>query len=144
MAVDFWNEERVDHLAQAWDEGNSAAEIAEELGCSRSAVIGKLSRLGLLEPAPRPPSAARARYERIVAAFDDRQDGCAWPIGDPSQPGFRFCGADRPYIDASYCHQHLAEAYVPRKRGTKISKSVRAPAAANANSVEELDRLVAA
>jgi hypothetical protein len=125
---DFWNAERVAHLVTACDEGNSAAEIAEELGTTKNAVIGRLDRMGRLEPAPRPPSAARARHDALVAAFDDKGDACSWPIGTPGEKGFRFCCEPRAYIDVSYCPAHLSEAYVPRKRGTKISKSAPAPA----------------
>jgi GcrA cell cycle regulator len=145
MNVDFWTNDRVERLVEAWSDGEglSAAAIAELLSCSKNAVIGKLDRLELLQPAPRPTSAARARFEGIAAAFEERGDhGCAWPIGDPSEPGFRFCGEERPYVDCAYCETHAAEAYVPRKRGTKITKS--APAPANADRVAELEQLLAA
>jgi hypothetical protein len=143
---DFWTDDRTARLVQAWQvEERTAAEIAEELGTTRGAVLGKLDRLSLLQPAPRQPSAARQRYESIVAAFEQRGDhGCSWPLGSPGEKGFRFCGEERPYTDCSYCEIHASAAYVPRKRTTRITKSVRAPAAANANGVEELQHLVAA
>ena len=43
-----WSEERVAILKKMWLEGNSASEIAKELGnITRNAVIGKVHRLGL-------------------------------------------------------------------------------------------------
>ena len=43
-----WTEERVAQLKDLWEHGWSAAEIAERIGiCSRSAVLGKVHRLGL-------------------------------------------------------------------------------------------------
>ena len=43
-----WNDERVAILKKMWLEGNSASEIAKELGnITRNAVIGKVHRLGL-------------------------------------------------------------------------------------------------
>jgi RNA polymerase primary sigma factor len=49
-----WSDERVQRLKALWAEGESAGEIARELGgVSRNAVLGKLSRLGLLNK-PRP------------------------------------------------------------------------------------------
>ncbi len=43
-----WSEERVAVLKKMWLEGNSASEIAKELGnITRNAVIGKVHRLGL-------------------------------------------------------------------------------------------------
>ena len=45
-----WTDERVDRLKRLWGAGMSATEIAKKLGgTSRNAVIGKLSRLGLVE-----------------------------------------------------------------------------------------------
>jgi GcrA cell cycle regulator len=67
-----WTDERVETLKRMWGEGQSASQIAKELGgVTRNAVIGKVHRLGLSnrvgagseeqEPAPAaqtPPAAA--------------------------------------------------------------------------------------
>ncbi|MEO1044876.1 MAG: GcrA family cell cycle regulator [Pseudomonadota bacterium] len=43
-----WTDERIDKLKELWEKGNTASQIAEELGgVSRNAVIGKAHRLGL-------------------------------------------------------------------------------------------------
>ena len=43
-----WTEERVELLKKLWSEGQSASQIAKELGgVTRNAVIGKVHRLGL-------------------------------------------------------------------------------------------------
>ena len=43
-----WTDERVEILTKMWAEGNSASQIAKELGgVTRNAVIGKVQRLGL-------------------------------------------------------------------------------------------------
>ena len=43
-----WSDERVAILKKMWLDGNSASEIAKELGdITRNAVIGKVHRLGL-------------------------------------------------------------------------------------------------
>jgi len=43
-----WTDERVDTLKKMWGEGQSASQIAKELGgVTRNAVIGKVHRLGL-------------------------------------------------------------------------------------------------
>ena len=43
-----WTDERVDLLKKMWTEGQSASQIAKELGgVTRNAVIGKVHRLGL-------------------------------------------------------------------------------------------------
>jgi len=58
-----WTDERVETLKRMWAEGQSASQIAKELGgVTRNAVIGKVHRLGLsnrteegaAEPAPEP------------------------------------------------------------------------------------------
>lgn len=71
-----WTDERVETLKKMWSEGQSASQIAKELGgVTRNAVIGKVHRLGLsnrvggapepvkerVDPAPKPeakPAAA--------------------------------------------------------------------------------------
>lgn len=57
-----WTDERVDLLKKMWGEGQSASQIAKELGgVTRNAVIGKVHRLGLSNragngaPAPAAP-----------------------------------------------------------------------------------------
>ena len=43
-----WTEDRVETLKKMWAEGQSASQIAKELGgVTRNAVIGKVHRLGL-------------------------------------------------------------------------------------------------
>ena len=43
-----WTDERVEQLKKMWNEGQSASQIAKELGgVTRNAVIGKVHRLGL-------------------------------------------------------------------------------------------------
>jgi GcrA cell cycle regulator len=38
---------------------------------------------------------------------------CCWPLGDPGEPGFHFCG--EPSVPSRpYCEEHCAIAYVPR------------------------------
>ena len=89
-----WTDERVETLKRMWSEGQSASQIAKELGgVTRNAVIGKVHRLGLSnrvggkeeeeetqaapaaaaaprpEPTPRPePATPRAEPPRPVAA----------------------------------------------------------------------------
>ncbi len=66
-----WTDERVETLKRMWNEGQSASQIAKELGgVTRNAVIGKVHRLGLSNrtagaagttPAPAEPAAATAK-----------------------------------------------------------------------------------
>jgi GcrA cell cycle regulator len=53
-------------------------------------------------------AAAPAPSRRSMARRDRAQ--CCWPIGEPGQPGFRFC--DAPLVTrAPYCEAHARKAY---------------------------------
>ncbi|QDC11170.1 GcrA cell cycle regulator [Oceanicola sp. D3] len=63
-----WTDERVETLKRMWGEGQSASQIAKELGgVTRNAVIGKVHRLGLsnratgASPAPAAKPAAKEK-----------------------------------------------------------------------------------
>ena len=42
-----------------------------------------------------------------------RDNHCRWPIGNPQEPNFFFCGAER-WRSYSYCHHHAKQAFRPR------------------------------
>ena len=68
-----WTDERIERLKDLWTKGNTASQIADELGgVSRNAVIGKAHRLGLQSrPSPvkpNEPEAAAAPEETPAAA----------------------------------------------------------------------------
>ena len=45
-------------------------------------------------------------------SFLDIKDGlCRWPLGEPEDSDFKFCGKDR-FEDKPYCLDHCAIAYV--------------------------------
>jgi GcrA cell cycle regulator len=77
-------------------------------------------------PAPDfPPPAAAVPIEPVaiplsqrVTIMDLRESMCRWPLGDPTTPDFRFCGA-RSITGLPYCTHHAEIAYQPaaeRKR----------------------------
>ena len=60
-----WTDERLERLKSGFEAGLSCREIAGEIGVSRNAVIGKLSRLNLTrEGEPRPPARKKDPAER--------------------------------------------------------------------------------
>ncbi|WP_147114838.1 GcrA family cell cycle regulator [Tateyamaria sp. syn59] len=59
-----WTDERVELLKKMWGEGQSASQIAKELGgVTRNAVIGKVHRLGLSNRAGSGGSATTAKAD---------------------------------------------------------------------------------
>ena len=115
-----WTEDRVELLKKMWTEGQSASQIAKELGgVTRNAVIGKVHRLGLsnrtggagsaaakAEPkakaAPKaPPKAAPATPTPAPVAADDDDDDeprtmSAAPKGVPSRKAIVPAGQPLP------------------------------------------------
>ena len=64
-----WTDERVELLKKMWGEGQSASQIAKELGgVTRNAVIGKVHRLGLSNRAGSGGSAKSAPAAKAKAA----------------------------------------------------------------------------
>ncbi len=73
-----WTDERVETLKKMWAEGQSASQIAKELGgVTRNAVIGKVHRLGLSNRATGTP--AKEEAEVAAAAPTPRSEAPAKP-----------------------------------------------------------------
>ena len=140
-----WTDDRIEQLKSLWTEGLSASHIAKVMGgISRNAVIGKVHRLGLagragvprgerirLPAAPRAamrthaPQMPAAEEEPIVLddgsfatvlTINDRM--CRWPIGDPAETEFHFCGR-KPKTGSPYCEAHARKAYQPQQIRTE-------------------------
>lgn len=131
-----WDVARVSELKNLWLAGLSASQIARKLGdgVSRNAVIGKVHRLGLggrgqpktteakaqpegvevetsvVAPAPVPEPQAQSGRENEVAILGLSERKCRWPLGDPRDPDFRFCGAGVTEGEP-YCIKHARLAY---------------------------------
>lgn len=136
-----WTEERVDELSKLWASGYSASAIGRMLGVSKNAVVGKAHRMRLeSRPSPirrdqrtparrRVPMPGQSLPLRPIIApppppppprwtVQRKADGpsCLWPIGDPSESEFHFCGA-QAVEGKPYCPDHCARAYITRNRG---------------------------
>lgn len=73
-------------------------------------------------PAPAAEPVALVVSQRVTI-MDLRESMCRWPIGDPTTPEFRFCGA-RSITGLPYCAQHAEIAYQPaaeRKRDRRVA-----------------------
>jgi len=69
------------------------------------------------------PSALMTPIDELVIPLKDRvtietlkESHCKWPIGDPAEEDFHFCGHNR-HGDGVYCEFHTAKAYQPARRG---------------------------
>ncbi len=89
-----WTDDRVETLKRLWIEGQSASQIAKELGgVTRNAVIGKVHRLGLSnrteteEPAkPAAAPAAAPEAARPAAAAARAETARSQPAREPAAP----------------------------------------------------------
>ena len=92
-----WTDERVELLKKMWSEGQSASQIAKELGgVTRNAVIGKVHRLGLSNRASGGGAAAEAkpaeaekpapRAEPAKPASKPEPAKAAAPAAEPEKP----------------------------------------------------------
>ena len=90
-----WTDERVDLLKKLWGEGQSASQIAKELGgVTRNAVIGKVHRLGLsnragstpAKTAEKKPAAPRAKAESAAKAAPAAAPAAAAPAAAEAPP----------------------------------------------------------
>lgn len=73
-------------------------------------------------PTPAPEPVALAVSKRVTI-MDLRESMCRWPLGDPTTPEFRFCGA-RSITGLPYCTHHAEIAYQPaaeRKRDRRVA-----------------------
>ena len=77
-------------------------------------------------PITAPPTVAEpvalALSERVTI-MDLRESMCRWPMGDPTSPEFRFCGA-RSITGLPYCTHHAQIAYQPaaeRRRDRRVA-----------------------
>ena len=146
-----WTHERIERLKTLWEEGHTASRIAAELGeVTRNAVIGKAHRLGLSgRMASKKTNTGVSIIKKKISStfnqkiidiaplsdepmnptsFFDIKDGlCRWPLGEPEDIDFKFCGrnTDEGFV---YCKSHYKQAYQPlskiRER-KKIKKKFR-------------------
>lgn len=67
MPVSFWTDLNISRLKILWADGYSATVVAQELGCTRNAVVGKIDRLNLPNPAIKQAVARSGLYARQLS-----------------------------------------------------------------------------
>jgi len=118
-----WSDERVELLKKMWGEGQSASQIAKELGgVTRNAVIGKVHRLGLSNRSGTGKSA-----EASKAKADAKP--AAKPRAKPSKPAAKPA-AEAPAPEAP------AAPILTRARAAIIPAGQRLPPQPSANEID--------
>lgn len=56
-----------------------------------------------------------AKHSKIKTMENLEAGDCRWPIGDPRQDGFHFCGAPQA-AGRPYCAAHWGMAFMPAKQ----------------------------
>ena len=108
-----WPPEHERILREMFERGESLAEIGKRLGRSKSAVMGKVDRLGLRRRRDWGPGRQRAVRERPTgppAPALSRTQKCHYIAGDPretyAEDDSHFCGK-RAVEGTAYCPRHL-------------------------------------
>lgn len=103
-----WTEENTTKLKDLVASGLSYSKIGGSLGCSKNAAIAKAHRLDL-DP--------RVIISKPLKRNDDiyvqmGTAGCRYPIGYPTEPGFRLCGEMVREFGDPYCEPHHKATHV--------------------------------
>ena len=112
-----WTEDKIKKLKKMWQVGKPTAEIAKTLGMSKNSIIGKVHRLNLkVRPSPIKADTTKTKTTpkkviEKIGLMDLKLTTCRWPIGDPKDEDFCFCGK-QTMTGKPYCQKHCQEAYV--------------------------------
>jgi GcrA cell cycle regulator len=79
-----WDAKDVALLRELWARGQSAAQIARRLGCSRNEVCGRLTRLGL-KRGHKPPT-AKPKIRPVPKRGPVLSAACAQPVAKKVSP----------------------------------------------------------
>ena len=143
-----WTPKKIAVLKKLWNQGKTAAVIAKALDdeFSRNAVIEKARRLNLQKRGSPLPikklkcatfyitdkkskaithsKEAKTIYGEGKSLMELGANECKWPVGNPNEKGFMFCGA-KTKTGKVYCEGHCKVAYVdPPKKDEREPKEM--------------------
>jgi GcrA cell cycle regulator len=72
-------------------------------------------------PNLRPVEQPETEAGPAIGLLDLKENSCRWPIGEPDQPGFGFCGCHKAE-HGPYCERHAAMAFQPAARRRAAEK----------------------
>lgn len=128
-----WSQEHSDTAKKMYLAGKSYVEVGLAIGKTKGQVAGRLRRMNVLKTrfvvkpvvvlpkatvpnrlikvAGNPPKVKRVRLRVIesqtaVTFAELEKHMCRWPLGDPKQSDFRFCGCNRVSDRTPYCSEH--------------------------------------
>lgn len=142
MRRNGWTQSNIDRMLSLKD-NHSTQEIADIIGTTKNAVIGKLNRMkkmtefshlfikkskeeGITKDIKMKlkrkftikPATVIGEYS--LSELSPKQ--CRFPHGDPKSPDFGFCGAD--IERGSYCQEHYDKCHVKNKDYIKGDKPI--------------------
>jgi len=138
---DNWSDQKYDTLKELANEGKTARAIAEQLGITRSAVIGKAHRAGIVllhgkgspkpknkrrsrrnemfifaglekeKPVPPPPLITPTSTKPLVPFLELTKTCCRWPMDEWGSDGLRLFCGETALRSYPYCAWHVGMAY---------------------------------
>jgi GcrA cell cycle regulator len=76
-------------------------------------------------PMTRPEEEVVVPISERVTLMELRESMCRWPMGDPTNPEFRFCGAHAPIGGGPYCAHHSRVAYQPAQERRRLRETAK-------------------
>lgn len=130
--IRMWTDDEVAQLREMAAAGFMVAVMGRRLGRTGRSISGKCDKLGISLrknsfQAEAPKNCDRLPLKITVREIQPRlpvspdtlaavaalsAGECRWPIGDPPEPGFHFCG-ERAADGSPYCATHEARRFVP-------------------------------
>lgn len=129
-----WTDERVELLKKMWGEGQSASQIAKELGgVTRNAVIGKVHRLGLSNRATSASPAKSEPKEKPAPAPKAEAKPKPAPKTEPARPAPAPAAETKPATPARRQIIPAGQPLPPQPSANEISPE----ALAKVNEIEK-------
>ncbi len=94
------------------------ANGSAESGSAKAASSGNGKANGSAKTRNRSATGGNPASFRAQVEARGGRSGCLWPIGDPNDPDFHFCGAAAA-PGKPYCPEHAARAYITRSRSER-------------------------
>lgn len=114
-----WTDKEIATLREMWGKGYSSRAIAEKLGKSRNAIIGKATRLSLarkktttqpavITPIPKAPAEPQKRPVGGVSILDVGHGQCRAVLGSSGDSnGLAIMCGQPTFGQTSWCYEHL-------------------------------------